>query len=252
MDIVRVDIGLSFSKRDAADCEDAVVTIDGSCSAVTYFHKEEVYGRKITLYTSWAQQHAAVASQPSFILIIHPETHLVPTFGSFAPASSDSEGGGNATEYYFSTPLNLQVQSLEVSLRSSGIIRKVTRISNIRFQILVHYPENDKRSTFPASRILRKVPVTVRVIDSRPELTGKSATISHIGYQIQIARLKIRQELSFHLPRLLKGCGSPVVKNMYASSSSVNPTLLAHADDQRDVHPGGYHRVASSGVFHVT
>ncbi|GFU04302.1 hypothetical protein TNCV_864041 [Trichonephila clavipes] len=32
---------------------------------------------------------------------------------------------------------------------------------------------------------------------------------------------------------------------MYASSSSVNPTPLAHADTQRDVHPrGGYHTVS--------
>ncbi|GFU77501.1 uncharacterized protein TNCV_3498741 [Trichonephila clavipes] len=37
---------------------------------------------------------------------------------------------------------------------------------------------------------------------------------------------------------------------MYASSSSVNPTPLAHADNQRDVHPrGGYHTLATPLLF---
>ncbi|GFW33742.1 hypothetical protein TNCV_4051911 [Trichonephila clavipes] len=43
-----------------------------------------------------------------------------------------------------------------------------------------------------AAKLLRKAPVMVRVIDSHPELSGKFSTISRIGYQIQIARLKIR------------------------------------------------------------
>ncbi|GFV41652.1 hypothetical protein TNCV_3628031 [Trichonephila clavipes] len=36
--------------------------------------------------------------------------------------------------------------------------------------------------------------------------SGKVATISHIEYQIQIARAQIRQEPSFHAPWLLRGC----------------------------------------------
>ncbi|GFT86319.1 hypothetical protein TNCV_3258451 [Trichonephila clavipes] len=67
----------------------------------------------------------------------------------------------------------------------------------------VHHPENDQKSDFPASRFLRKALVTFRVIDSRTELSVKVAAISHLGYLIQIARLKIRQGPSFRTPRFL-------------------------------------------------
>ncbi|GFV79954.1 uncharacterized protein TNCV_1217221 [Trichonephila clavipes] len=41
---------------------------------------------------------------------------------------------------------------------------------------------------------------------------------------------------------------------MYASSSAVNPTILAHADNQRDVHPkgGGYHIGAQRDLIYMT
>ncbi|GFT61457.1 hypothetical protein TNCV_2480121 [Trichonephila clavipes] len=70
---------------------------------------------------------------------------------------------------------------------------KVTGISNIQFLILVHHPGNAHKNTFFHSKTLGKAPVMVCVIDCRPELSEKVATIYHIGYQIQIARLKIRQ-----------------------------------------------------------
>ncbi|GFU58423.1 hypothetical protein TNCV_58341 [Trichonephila clavipes] len=50
----------------------------------------------------------------------------------------------------------------------------------------------------------REAPVTIRVIDSRTELSVKFVTISHIGYQIQIAHLKICQGSSFRAPRILR------------------------------------------------
>ncbi|GFV48297.1 hypothetical protein TNCV_666991 [Trichonephila clavipes] len=34
--VCRVEIQLSFSKSDAADCEDSIVTIDEPCAAVTW------------------------------------------------------------------------------------------------------------------------------------------------------------------------------------------------------------------------
>ncbi|GFU87859.1 hypothetical protein TNCV_964151 [Trichonephila clavipes] len=81
---------------------------------------------------------------------------------------------------------------------------KVTGISNIRFRIFVHYPKNDHKCTFSAPRVLWNDPITVFVIGSSPGLCGKVATMSHIGYQIQISRLKIRQGPSFPAPRLLR------------------------------------------------
>ncbi|GFW25227.1 hypothetical protein TNCV_5087931 [Trichonephila clavipes] len=81
---------------------------------------------------------------------------------------------------------------------------KVTGIPIIRFQILVHYPKNDQKSTFSTLRLLGKAPVVVYIIDSCPELSGKVATIPHIGYQIQIARLKICQKRSFCALRSLR------------------------------------------------
>ncbi|GFW03327.1 hypothetical protein TNCV_464411 [Trichonephila clavipes] len=79
---------------------------------------------------------------------------------------------------------------------------KVTGISNIRFRILVHCSENNHKCTFPAPRPLGKAPVKVCLLDSHLELSGKVVTLSHIGYEIQIVRLKIRQRPSFHAPRL--------------------------------------------------
>ncbi|GFW32891.1 transposable element Tc3 transposase [Trichonephila clavipes] len=110
----------------------------------------------------------------------------------------------DATRNYFQLLCACKFNRWKGAFGSSGIIRQVTGISNFRFRIFVQHPENDPKSTFHAPRFLRNVPVTVPVIDNRPELSGKVATISHIGYQIQIARLKIRQGSSFHAPRLLR------------------------------------------------
>ncbi|GFT44471.1 hypothetical protein TNCV_2517131 [Trichonephila clavipes] len=79
---------------------------------------------------------------------------------------------------------------------------------------LVEFLKSDFRSLFPTqkkhwertlrtSRIL-EAPVMVHVIKSRPELSSKFGIISHIEYQIQIARLEIRQGSSFRTPRLLR------------------------------------------------
>ncbi|GFW36860.1 hypothetical protein TNCV_4349011 [Trichonephila clavipes] len=78
---------------------------------------------------------------------------------------------------------------------------KVKRISKIRFWILIHHPENYHKSTFFRSKT--KAPVTICEIDSHPELSGKVTTISHSGYQIHTAHLKIRPDTSFRSPRPL-------------------------------------------------
>ncbi|GFT32254.1 uncharacterized protein TNCV_1035171 [Trichonephila clavipes] len=65
------------------------------------------------------------------ILTHHSETHLTPTSGASAPASSGPEVGGN----------------------SRSLFRKY------------------QKSTFPAPRFLNKAPITVHVIDSHPELS---------------------------------------------------------------------------------
>ncbi|GFV92547.1 hypothetical protein TNCV_1744521 [Trichonephila clavipes] len=93
-----------------------------------------------------------------------------------------------------------------------AISKKIKRVSEIRNQTLVPHPKMPLVPTFsaPASSVpeglFKKAPVTVCVIDTRPELSGKFVTISHIRYQIKIAHLQIRQGTSFCTPRRLR-CG---------------------------------------------
>ncbi|GFW57592.1 uncharacterized protein TNCV_2925111 [Trichonephila clavipes] len=76
---------------------------------------------------------------------------------------------------------------------------KVTEISNIRFRILVRHPENDHKCPFSTPRLLEESSCTVCFIDSRPELSGKVATISHIGYLIRLPALKYDRDQVFPL-----------------------------------------------------
>ncbi|GFX67113.1 hypothetical protein TNCV_590291 [Trichonephila clavipes] len=61
----------------------------------------------------------------------------------------------------------------------------------------------------------------VRVIDSRPELSGKFAKKSHIGYRIQIYRLKIRQGSSFRASRLLRLPVSKYARTKFSRSMAL-------------------------------
>ncbi|GFW03813.1 hypothetical protein TNCV_2539241 [Trichonephila clavipes] len=108
-----------------------------------------------------ARSHTAKVSQghSRFPPIDEPKS----SFGSPEPASSF------AGKRHYGSPI------LSV---------KVVGISNIRLRILVYRFENDQKSTFSTSRLLRKAPVMVHVIDVRTELSGKFETISHMGYEI--------------------------------------------------------------------
>ncbi|GFW69924.1 hypothetical protein TNCV_1403771 [Trichonephila clavipes] len=113
--------------------------------------------------------------------------HLVPTFGTPAPANSIPEGttGSTITRHY---PAKL----LEFFKSDSRFLFPSKKNTG---SVLCTPSKNFKP--------FEKAPVTVREINSRPELSGKFATISHVEYQIQITRLKIRQKSSFRAPRLL-------------------------------------------------
>ncbi|GFT06450.1 transposable element Tcb1 transposase [Trichonephila clavipes] len=132
------------------------------------------------------------------ILVPHPNMQLIPSFGIPAPASSVPEG---------------------TSISSA----KVTGVSQVRFQILVPHPEknmeralhtknfkisgsncqsqNTPRIKFSLSKAFKVSPwqsVSKIPKNSHPALSDKIATISYIGYQLQIARFQIRQGPSSH------------------------------------------------------
>ncbi|GFX43890.1 hypothetical protein TNCV_4111691 [Trichonephila clavipes] len=67
------------------------------------------------------------------VLVLHPETLLVSTFSTPAPASSALEGG----QYY-----------------RPALSGKVTEVSKVRFQILVPHPEKHQDRTLHTARIL--------------------------------------------------------------------------------------------------
>ncbi|GFT30050.1 hypothetical protein TNCV_715201 [Trichonephila clavipes] len=91
-----------------------------------------------------------------------------------------------------------------------------------------------RKVLFNHSRLLRKAPVMVRVVNSRPELSGKFATISHIRYQIQIALRKVPQGSSFRSPRLL-------------SDGDHDDDGDDVHDDGHDAHGGGGHDAHGGG-----
>ncbi|GFU68877.1 hypothetical protein TNCV_1548611 [Trichonephila clavipes] len=112
--------------------------------------------------------------------------HLVPNFGALAPASFVLEGMGSIIIHLYPAKL---LEFLNSDFRIL-FLTKSTYSKN--FKILVQHPKNDHKCNFSDPRLLVKVAVTVCVIESRPEASGKVTTIFHIGYQIQIVRLKIR------------------------------------------------------------
>ncbi|GFS51664.1 hypothetical protein TNCV_613521 [Trichonephila clavipes] len=106
------------------------------------------------------------------VLVPHRETHLVLPFGTPAPASSFLERG----VYYRSALSNIVTQvskmpqgttfgSSKPASSDAGkghydrpaVSGKVTGIFNIRFRILVHYPKNDHKCTFPSQEFWGKL-----------------------------------------------------------------------------------------------
>ncbi|GFV02565.1 hypothetical protein TNCV_5017331 [Trichonephila clavipes] len=88
--------------------------------------------------------------------------------------------------------LGMQVQTME---RGIKVVRhypaKLREFLIFNFKFSITVLKMIRKVLFLASRLLRKDPVTIRIIDSHPELSGKFTKVSHIGYQIQIDHLKI-------------------------------------------------------------
>ncbi|GFV35007.1 hypothetical protein TNCV_3025971 [Trichonephila clavipes] len=74
----------------------------------------------------------------------------------------------------------------------------------------------------------------VRIIDCRPELSGKVTVISQIAYKIRIAHFEIRQEPSVWAPRLLRISGIPVPITYAANDTTHRRLHLEWCHARRD------------------
>ncbi|GFW26036.1 hypothetical protein TNCV_3317081 [Trichonephila clavipes] len=121
------------------------------------------------------------------ILVPHPKMHLM----AHLPLQIQSlkEGGITVVWHY--------PAKFREFLKSDSRFLYPTQ----KNRIFAHHSENDQKNIFPAPRLLVKSPVTVRIVDSRPEISGKVVTVSQIRL---IARLKICQRPLFRVPRFLR------------------------------------------------